>query len=295
MFHTREGKHRKQSSQHLRPQRRMRRITPPYLLLSTSTSSSFRGDWSHRPSLTMNPPYWGRNLPSVMHGDRDRRQNVQRHHKAREQDPAQPVSQDEASEMGETPDKRAHRERCNSHHRDRCQAQERERELAEQDARLRQENPLLARNLYPDFALALNTASEVGGLLTQIANGLPWTLDAKGYRRLHNQAANHLLSLTHPPNDLCHAINNRQDAWRNISASHDHWHENEIRRREEYDRGHGVPAHSRATQIESAAASTNNLIRGQSWRANTDSPPQDRQRDHRQEDTCGVSTLNPRL
>jgi hypothetical protein len=72
--------------------------------------------------------------------------------------------------MGETPDERTHQERRNSC--DRRQAQEREREQAEQDARLRQENPLLAWNLYPDFARALNTSSEVGGVLAQIANSL---------------------------------------------------------------------------------------------------------------------------
>jgi hypothetical protein len=95
--------------------------------------------------------------------------------------------------MGETPDERAHRERCNSRHRDRGQAQEREQELAEQDARLRRENPLLARNLYPNFAQALNMPSEVGGVLAQIAGSLLRTPDAEGYRRLLTQVANHLL------------------------------------------------------------------------------------------------------
>jgi hypothetical protein len=76
---------------------------------------------------------------------------VQRHHEAGEQDLAQPVSRDKALEMGETPDERVHRESRNSRRRDRRQAQDRERELAEQDARLRQENHVFARNLYPDF------------------------------------------------------------------------------------------------------------------------------------------------
>jgi hypothetical protein len=49
--------------------------------------------------------------------------------------------------MGETPDERVHRERCNSRRHDRRQAQDQEQELAEQDARLWQENPLFARNL----------------------------------------------------------------------------------------------------------------------------------------------------
>jgi hypothetical protein len=39
-------------------------------------------------------------------------------------------------------------------------------------------------NLYPDFARALNTSSEVEGVLTQIADGLPRTPDTVGYRRL---------------------------------------------------------------------------------------------------------------
>jgi hypothetical protein len=182
---------------------------------------------------------------------------VRRHNQAREWDPAQPVSRDEASEMGETPDKKTHRERHNSSRRDRRQALERERELAEQDARLRRENPLHARNLYPNFARALNTPSEVRGVLAQIADGLPQTPDTESYWRMLTQVANHLLPLTHPPNDLRHAINSRRDARSNISASRDHRHKNKIRYREEYDRDHGVPAHSRATQIESAAASTN--------------------------------------
>jgi hypothetical protein len=117
-------------------------------------------------------------------------------------DLAQLISRDEASEMGETPDERAHRERRNSRHRDRRQAQERERELAEQDARLQREYLLLARNLYPDFAQELNTSSEVGGVLAQIADGLPRTPDMEGYRWLLTQVANHLLPLAHPPNDL---------------------------------------------------------------------------------------------
>jgi hypothetical protein len=64
---------------------------------------------------------------------RNRRQNMQWHHEARERDPAQLVSRDKASEMVETPDERMHRERHNSRHRDRRQAQEREREHATSD------------------------------------------------------------------------------------------------------------------------------------------------------------------
>jgi hypothetical protein len=136
---------------------------------------------------------------------RNRRRNVRRHHEAGEQNPEQPVSWDEVSEIGETPEERVFRERRNSRRRDRRRAQEQ----AEQDARQRRENPLFGRNLNPDFARAMNTPSEVGGVLARIADGLPRTPDAEGYRRLFTQAANHLLPLAHPPNDLRHAINSR--------------------------------------------------------------------------------------
>jgi hypothetical protein len=53
----------------------------------------------------------------------------------------------------------------------------------------------------------MNTPSEVGGVLTSIADGLPRTLNAEGYRRLLTRVANHLLPLAHPPSDLRHAIN----------------------------------------------------------------------------------------
>ena len=166
--------------------------------------------------------------------------NVRRHHAAGERDPEQPVSRDEVSEIGETPEERVFRERRNSRRRDRRRAQEQ----AEQDARQRRENPFFGRNLNPDFARAMNTPSEVGGVLARIADGLPRTPDAEGYRRLFTQAANHLLPLAHPPNDLRHAINSRRDARSSINASRERRHENEIRRREEYDRDHGVPTQS---------------------------------------------------
>jgi hypothetical protein len=129
---------------------------------------------------------------------RNRRRNIRRHHEAGERDPAQPVSRDEVSEMGETPEERVFRERRNSRRRDRRRAQEQ----AEQETRQRRENPLFGRNLNPDFARDMNTPSEVGRVLARIADGLPRTPDVEGYRRLFTQAANHLLPLAHPPNDL---------------------------------------------------------------------------------------------
>jgi hypothetical protein len=222
---------------------------------------------------------------------RNRRRNVRRHHAAGERNPEQPVSRDEVSEVGETPEERVFRERRNSRRRDRRRAQEQ----AEQDARQRRENPLFGRNLNPDFARAMNTPSEVGGVLARIAEGLPRTPDADGYRRLFTQAANHLLPLAHPPNDLRHAINSRRDARSSINASRERRHENEIRRREEYDRDHGAPTQSQATRTESATASTGGTSRGRSRNHNHNSPPRDRHRPRRQEDTCGVSALTPRL
>jgi hypothetical protein len=103
------------------------------------------------------------------HRRRNRRRNVRRHHEAGERDPAQPISRDEISEVGETPNERVFRERRNSRRRDRRQAQEQ----VDQDTRLRRENPLFMRNLNPDFAHAMNTPSELGGVLARIADGLP--------------------------------------------------------------------------------------------------------------------------
>jgi hypothetical protein len=171
---------------------------------------------------------------------RNRHRNIRRHHKAGERDPEQPVSRDEVSEIGETPEERVFRERRNSRRRDRRRTQEQ----AELEARQRRENPLFGRNLNPNFARAMNTPSEVGGVLARIADGLPQTPDTEGYRRLFTQAANHLLPLAHPPNDLRHAINSRRDVRSSINASHERRHENEIRRWEEYDRDHGIPARS---------------------------------------------------
>jgi hypothetical protein len=141
----------------------------------------------------------------------------------------------------------------------------------------------------------MNTPSEVGGMLARIANGLPRTPDAEGYRRLFTQAANHLLPLAHPLNDLRHAINSRRDAQSSINALCERRHENEIRRREEYDRDHGISTRSQATRTESAMASTGGTTRGRSRHHDNYSPPRKRYHHQRQEDSCGVSALTPRL
>jgi hypothetical protein len=204
---------------------------------------------------------------------------------------AQPISRDEISEVGETLDERVFREKRNSHRRDRRQAQEQ----AEQEARQRRENPLFRRNLNPDFARAMNKLSEVGGVFARIADGLPQTPDVEGYQWLLTRAANHLLPLAHPPSDLRHAINSRRDARSSINASNERRQENEIRRREEYVRDHDIPARSQATRVESATASTGGTTWGRSRQHIGNSPPWDRHHNRRQEDTCGVSALTPRL
>jgi hypothetical protein len=110
----------------------------------------------------------------------------------------------------------------------------------------------------------LNTPSEVGGALAQIANDLPRTSDAEGYWQVLTKAANHLLPLTHLANDMCHVINCRRDAWSNINDLRDRQHEEQMRRWEEYDRDQGALARSHDTRAESAKASTNSLALGQS-------------------------------
>jgi hypothetical protein len=133
------------------------------------------------------------------------------------------------------------------------------------------------------------------GLITWEVLSHPRTPDAEGYRRLLTRASNHLLPLAHPPSDLRHAINSWWDTQSSINASRERRHENEIRRREEYDRDHEVPARSQATRVESAMASTGGTTWGRSRQHIGNSPPRDRHHGHRQEDTCGVSALTPCL
>lgn len=147
-------------------------------------------------------------LQSEARQRQNRRRNVQRHHEAKERYPAQPISRDKVPEAGETPDDRALRERQNSRCYDHRHAQDRKQERAEHNARHQRDNPLLPRNLLPDFAGALHTTSEVGGVLAQITDNLLRTLDAEGYRQILIQAANHLLP-PHPGPDMRHVINSR--------------------------------------------------------------------------------------
>jgi hypothetical protein len=61
------------------------------------------------------------------------------------------------------------------------------------------------------------------------------------------------------------------------------------------DRDHGIPARSQATRVESATVSTVGTTRGRSRHQVNNSPPRDQHHHRRQEDTCGVSALTPRL
>ena len=78
-----------------------------------------------------------------------------------------------------------------------------------------------------------------------------------------------LLPIAHPVSNLRHTINSRRDARSSINASRDQRHENEIRRREEYDQDHGIPARSHTTRVESAAAQ---LVAGSEDRRDNTSP-----------------------
>jgi hypothetical protein len=80
-----------------------------------------------------------------------------------------------------------------------------------------------------------------------------------------------------------------------INASRKRRHENEIRRREEYDRDHNILAWSQTTRIESTTASTGGTTRGRSRHHDNNSPPRDKHHHRRQEDTCRVSALTPCL
>jgi hypothetical protein len=58
---------------------------------------------------------------------------------------------------------------------------------------------------------------------------------------------------------------------------------------------YGIPARSQATRVELATASTGGTTRGRSRQHTGNSPPRDQHHNRRQEDTCGVSALTPRL
>jgi hypothetical protein len=143
------------------------------------------------------------------------------------------------------------------------------------------QQPSLFSEPIPQLRSHNEHARKVGGVLAQIADGLPRTPNTEGYQRLLTRAANHLLPIAHPPGDLRHTINSRQDTRSSINASRDRRHKSEIRRREEYDRDHGVLARSRATRVELAAASTSGPMRGWSRRHTTGSPPWDRPHERR--------------
>jgi hypothetical protein len=85
----------------LHPQRRAEGSSSLRQFHSTLMSSS-SGEWS-RPPVSDDKPTapWEEPPQRESRRRRNRRRNVRRHHKAGEWDPAQPVSRDEVSEIGE--------------------------------------------------------------------------------------------------------------------------------------------------------------------------------------------------
>jgi hypothetical protein len=75
----------------------------------TPTSSSSGGGLESSPIFDDEQTVQGEEPPQrEARRRRNKRQNVRRHHEAGERDPAQPVSRDEVSEVGETPDERVY-------------------------------------------------------------------------------------------------------------------------------------------------------------------------------------------
>jgi hypothetical protein len=90
-----------------------------------------------------------------------------------------------------------------------------------------------------------------------MANDLPYTPDNECYRRILTQAANHLLPSAHLVGDMRHHINSRCDGRANIGESCARQHEEELRRREEYERDHDIPQQQATNQADSITNSMN--------------------------------------
>lgn len=81
----------------------------------------------------------------------------------------------------------------------------------------------------------MQTLGQVGGELARLANELPQTPEVEGYKQIITQTTTHLLPLAHPERDLRHRLNDRHDAQSYIDSSCARRHEEELRRREDYD------------------------------------------------------------
>ena len=84
--------------------------------------------------------------------------------------------------------------------------------------------PLIpGRNLLPEFAAAMQTLSQAGGVLARLADMLPNSPGGEAYHRILTQAANHLLPVPDAAaasaSDARHVINNGCDARLNIEQS----------------------------------------------------------------------------
>lgn len=118
--------------------------------------------------------------------------NFRCHHATKEQDPTQPVSQNEASDVGETTDDWYLFLQRNVRHRSHRTAQEREHEVVWRNARPPREHLPIPGDLQPEFPKVVQTPSQVGGVLAQMANDLPRKPDNESYRQILTRATNHL-------------------------------------------------------------------------------------------------------
>lgn len=102
------------------------------------------------------------------------------------------------------------------------------------------------------FIQAIQTPSQVEGALARLASELPPTPKGEGYKKILTRAANHLLSLAHPEEDLRHHLKDRHDARSDIDSSRARRHVEEMRRCEDYDQNHGSTRRGAKDRTESS-------------------------------------------
>jgi hypothetical protein len=119
-------------------------------------------------------------------------------------------------------------------------------------------------NIYP-FPTTCNLSSPRPSRL-QIRSEVHWhrwrtiylaRLRTSAPGRSLTQAANHLLPLTHPNDNIYHHINSRRDTRASIEGSRTCRHKEELRHREEYKQDHGISRRLAIYQANSIIVSTN--------------------------------------
>ncbi|KAJ1288427.1 hypothetical protein BS78_02G088200 [Paspalum vaginatum] len=196
---------------------------------------------------------------------RNRQRNIRRHHNAGNQDPTLPVSQDEATDPDEMLEQAEFRRQRNSRRRDRRHMQDQQYQWDHGGAAHDVENHIQPRpplpaghNLLPNFAVAMGTPSQAGGVLARLADTLPQTPNGESYRRIFAQAAHHLLPAVPPAApDARQAINERRDVRNNIERSRAERHTEELRHRNNYDHDFGAPHQEDRGRANSARAFVN--------------------------------------